>query len=292
MKKFLMMACVGVLALGLSVQDAEAKRLGGGSSKGMQRESVTQKSATPPTQATPHAPAAAPVAPVAQPKRSWMGPLAGLAAGLGIAALMSHFGMGEGMGNMLMILLLVGAAVFVFKMFLSKRQPAAGVNEPLQYAGAGLPGMAPPPEQPFAPASSHAAVDSGAAPVSRNIPADFDQAGFLRIAKVNFIRLQAANDAGNLDDIREFTTPEMFAEIKMDIGERKGAAQETDVQSVEAELLDVITEPTRHIASVRFHGMIVEQKGTPAERFDEVWHLVKPLDGSRGWAIAGIQQLN
>lgn len=290
MKKFLMMACVGVLALGLSVQDAEAKRLGGGSSKGMQRESVTQKQATPPTQATPHTPAAAPVAP---PKRSWMGPLAGLAAGLGIAALMSHFGMGEGMGNMLMILLLVGAAFVVFKLFMSKRQgAAAGMNDPLQYAGAGAPGMPPPVQHFEAQGSGSAAVDASAAPVSRSIPADFDQAGFLRIAKVNFIRLQAANDAGNLDDIREFTTPEMFAEIKMEIGERRGASQETDVQSLEAELLDVISEPSRHIASVRFHGMISEQKGAAAERFDEVWHLIKPVDGSRGWSIAGIQQLN
>ena len=295
MKKFLMMACAGVLALGLSVQDAEAKRLGGGGSKGMQRESVTQKQATPPTQATPHTPAAAPTpAPAAQPKRSWMGPLAGLAAGLGIAALMSHFGMGEAMGNMLMIGLLVLAAVVVFKLLFRKRQPDAGLaNNPLQYAGAGNAGMSPTPVQRFEPAAAgSAAVDAQSAPVSRNIPADFDQAGFLRIAKVNFIRLQAANDAGNLDDIREFTTPEMFAEIKMDIEDRKGAAQETDVQSVEAELLDVITEPSRHIASVRFHGMISEQKGAAAERFDEVWHLVKPVDGSRGWSIAGIQQLN
>jgi len=27
-----------------------------------------------------------------------------------------------------------------------------------------------------------------------------------------------------------------------------------------------------------------------AAPFDEVWHLVKPVDGSREWAIAGIQQ--
>lgn len=286
MKKFLLMLCAGVLTLGLTVQDAEAKRLGGGGSKGMQRESVTQRQATPPAQATPHTPAAAPTAPTAQPKRSWMGPLAGLAAGLGIAALMSHFGMGEGMGNMLMILLLVAAAVFVFKLLFRKAQPS---GNGMQYAGA--PGVTPP-LQSFEPASGGAGFNPAAAPVSRGIPADFDQAGFLRVAKVNFIRLQVANDTGNLDDIREFTTPEMFAEIKMDIDERKGAAQETDVQSVEAELLDVITESSRHIASVRFHGLISEQKGAPAEHFNEVWHLVKPLDGSRGWSIAGIQQLN
>jgi predicted lipid-binding transport protein (Tim44 family) len=296
MKRFLMMLCAGVLALGLTVQDAEAKRLGGGSSKGMQRESVTQRQATPPTQATPHAPAATPAAPTpaAQPKRSWMGPLAGLAAGLGIAALMSHFGMGEAMGNMMMVLLLVAVALFAFKFFMRKSQPVGGLrNDGLQYAGAGNPVPSAAPVQSFEPVlAAQTVADVPPEPAVRNIPADFDQVGFLRVAKVNFIRLQAANDAGNLDDLREFTTPEMFAEIKMDIAERQGAMQETNVQTVEAELLEVVSEASRHIASVRFHGMISEQKGAPAERFDEVWHLVKPIDNSRGWAIAGIQQVN
>jgi predicted lipid-binding transport protein (Tim44 family) len=41
---------------------------------------------------------------------------------------------------------------------------------------------------------------------------------------------------------------------------------------------------------VRFHGLIREEKDGVATPFDEVWHLVKPTDGSREWAIAGIQQ--
>lgn len=62
-------------------------------------------------------------------------------------------------------------------------------------------------------------------------PAGFDAEAFIRTAKVNFIRLQAANDAGNLDDIREFTSPEMFAEIKMQMGERGQAKQEPTLPS-------------------------------------------------------------
>jgi predicted lipid-binding transport protein (Tim44 family) len=61
------------------------------------------------TSRTGHA-GAAPMAGAAAPKRNWMGPLAGLAAGLGIAALMSHLGMGEAMGNFLMLALLAVAA--------------------------------------------------------------------------------------------------------------------------------------------------------------------------------------
>ena len=122
------------------------------------------------------------------------------------------------------------------------------------------------------------------------IPADFDVNGFLRQAKLNFVRLQAANDAGNMDDIRECTTPEMYAEIKLELQERGGALQKTEVVQVNAELLDVTTEEKRHIASVRYTGLIRETPNAQPEAFDEVWHLTKPTDGSHGWMIAGIQQ--
>jgi predicted lipid-binding transport protein (Tim44 family) len=123
------------------------------------------------------------------------------------------------------------------------------------------------------------------------VPADFDVAGFVRNAKVHYIRLQAANDAGNLEDIRAFTTPEMFAELKMDIAERGHAAQETDVLDIEAEVLEVVEEGDRYVASVRFTGHIREEKNGPVETVDEVWHLVKPRDGKSGWLLAGIQPL-
>jgi predicted lipid-binding transport protein (Tim44 family) len=139
------------------------------------------------------------------------------------------------------------------------------------------------------PVAGAAAAGTGAAS-SANIPADFDVAGFVRNAKVHFIRLQAANDAGNLDDIREFTTPEMFAELKMDLSERVGGAQETDVVAVEADVIDVVEEINRYVVSVRFTGQIREEKHGSIESFDEVWHLVKPRDGKGGWLLAGIQQ--
>ena len=106
-----------------------------------------------------------------------------------------------------------------------------------------------------------------------------------------FIRLQAANDAGDLNDLRAFTTPEMFAAVKLDLQERGPTAQRTDVVRVDAEVLDVASEADRQVVSVRFHGLIREQIDGVAEPFDEVWHLVKPADGSREWAIAGIQQV-
>ena len=274
-----------IVALGLNIGDAEAaKRLGGGKSVGMQREAVAPKPAAP-TQAAPAPNTPAPAAaPAAQPKRNWLGPIAGLAAGLGIAALLSHFGLGEGMANFLMIALLAMAAVFVFKLLF--RRKAEPQSSPLQYAGAGNTGMTPPPVAPQYGSAAPAAPTAAA-----TIPAGFDVDGFLRVAKLNFVRLQAANDAGNLEDIREFTTPEMFAEIKMDFAERKGAAQVTDVVSIEADVLEVAEEPTRYVVSVRFTGLVREDKDAAAEPIDEIWHLVKPREGKGGWLLAGIQQI-
>ena len=112
----------------------------------------------------------------------------------------------------------------------------------------------------------------------------------MRNAKVSFIRLQAANDVGNLDDIREFTTPEMFAEISLNLADRGKAVQETEVVTIDAEVLEVAEEATRYIVSLRFRGLIREDKDAAAEPIDEVWHMVKPRDGKGGWVVAGIQQ--
>ena len=221
-----------------------------------------------------------------------MGPLTGLAAGLGLAALLSHFGLGEGLGDVLMILMVVAAAVFALGMLFRKRPLESDpMSEPMQYAGIGGPSMGPPRDA-IAPTSpSTSPTPASVAAISRAIPADFDQDGFLRIAKFNFIRLQAANDAGNLDDIREFTTPEMFAEIRLDFADCKEAVQANDIVTLDAELLEVLSEPARHVASVRFRGMIREERDAAAQPFDEVWNLLKPADGSRGWVLAGIQPL-
>ena len=292
MKKILMTGFVALLALGLNYGEAEAARMGGGKSVGMQRQSVAPKPATPaqaaPAPVTP-SPAAAPAA---APKRNWLGPIAGLAAGLGIAALLSHFGMGAGMANFLMIALLAMAAFFIFKLVFrrnpSATQQAMNPAEPMRYAGAGNSGMEPPPQPVFQPDS----VASVSEPSIQRIPEGFDAEGFLRVAKLNFVRLQAANDAKNLEDIREFTCPELFAEIKMQMDERGNGPQQTDVVTLEARLLEVSTEGNQHIASVHFSGMIRETAGATAASFDEIWNLNKSTGDGKGWVIAGIQQVN
>ena len=287
MKNVLFAVFVSVVALGLSAGEAEAARFGGGKSFGMQRQSVAPRPAPAPHQATPATPSAPVGAPAAAPRRNWMGPIAGLAAGLGIAALLSHFGMGEGMANILMIALLAMAAVFVLKLLFRRNQPATRPTEPLQYAGLGHS----PATAPTQTAFPFAAGATPSAPAA-NHPAGFDSEAFLRVAKLNFVRLQAANDAKNLDDIREFVSPELYAEIKLQMDERGNAAQQTDIVTLNAELLEVVSEASRHIASVHFSGMIREEAGAAAGPFSEVWHLSKPSEGNKGWIIAGIQQLN
>jgi predicted lipid-binding transport protein (Tim44 family) len=214
----------------------------------------------------------------------WMGPIAGLAAGLGIAALLSHFGMGEGMANFVMLALLIMAGVFVFRLiFARKQQP----QNSMQYAGAD---NSPAHSDPVQFNPGYAAASGAVAANVAEIPAGFDAPGFLRQAKLNFVRLQAANDRGDMTDINGFTSPELFAEIQMQYQERGRSAQQTDVVQLEADLLDVSVEGSNEIASVRFYGQIREVVNAAPEAFNEVWHLVRPRDGSRGWIIAGIQQ--
>jgi predicted lipid-binding transport protein (Tim44 family) len=275
-------------------------------------DAVPAKPAAPVAQPTAPATAGAAAAAAAAPRRSWMGPIAGLAAGLGIAALMSHLGLGAEFGNLIMMVLLAVAAFALIRFLMRRFMPSnpAAANGGMQLAGAGAPvAKAPlsfPDERPaqyrgLQPGADAAREGTGgiatpaASPpplAAASLPAGFDVAAFERIAKMIFIRLQAANDAGDLKDLRAFTTPEMFAAVRLDLQERGPTAQRTDVVRVDAEVLDVASEADRQVVSVRFHGLIREQIDGVAEPFDEVWHLVKPTDGSREWAIAGIQQSN
>jgi predicted lipid-binding transport protein (Tim44 family) len=334
MRSLLICALAAGLVFGLAPTSSEAKRLGGGKSYGMQRNTPDKPAQAPQSPpATPNAPAAAAAptagaaAAAAAPKRSWMGPIAGLAAGLGLAALLGHFGLGAEFANLLMFALLAVVAVVVIRLLMRRFAGGTANGRGLAYAGGagsspvgnGLAGdgagrvpaptleslkVASPPALPGSAAASWGSSTgagsrlaepvAGATAIGASrpvaLPPGFDTAAFERIAKTIFIRLQAANDAGDLNDLRNFTTPELFAELRLDLQERGGAAQQTDVVTVEAKVLDCAEEADRQIVSVHFQGLMREAADTEATPFDEVWHLVKPVDGSRPWAIAGVQQ--
>lgn len=309
MKKLWVAMMVVALSLSMGISTVEAKRFGGGGSFGRQSHSVTRQSRLPaPSQATnptkPAAPAATPQSTPAKPASPWRNILGGALLGLGLGALLSHFGLGGAMASMISTLLMVGllvvAVMFIARLFRRKtddQQPRPayagyGGNDPASSAPFDVPGIGSriEPSQPAALQSAQpASAGTDAAPWG--IPAGFDTAGFLRHAKTHFIRMQAAWDKADINDIREFTTPEMYAEVRLQLQERGASPNNTDVVSLEAELLGIETVGDDYLASVRFHGMLKEALNAPAEPFEEVWNLAKPVNGQGGWLLAGIQQV-
>jgi predicted lipid-binding transport protein (Tim44 family) len=207
------------------------------------------------------------------------------------------------MANVVMIALIAIAALMVFRFFMNRRKNA---NTPA-YASAGAGAVSPfggmsqrepnyvPPSAPggygprlVEPVAASMITDAPQVAV----PAGFDTEAFLRNAKIYFVRLQDAWDRGNSSDIREFTTPQMFAEVKQDIDDRGSQPNRTDVVQLNADMLGVEDTNTESLASVRFHGLIRETEGAAAEPFVEVWNLSKQKYGNEGWLLAGIQQVS
>ena len=190
-------------ALAFSIPEADARRLGGGKSIGQQSGNVTQRSAAPQQPAAaPQAPARPAAAPAATGGNRWLGPIAGLAAGLGLAALASYLGFGEELASFMLIALLVFAAVVVFRMLASRRTP--GGPQPAYQGGYSPANLGQEATVRYSPLPQ-AAVDARA-PVpsvgpaaasggSWGVPAELDVEAFVRTAKVQFVRLQAVFDA-------------------------------------------------------------------------------------------------
>jgi predicted lipid-binding transport protein (Tim44 family) len=310
LSSLIVVVCIALASLGVS-HDAEAKRLGGGRSIGkpsnVTQNNTAQKQAAP-TNATPtNAAPAAPVAPAAAavaPKRPWGAMLGGLAAGLGIAALFSALGMGgqlaSAMGSILMVLLLVGAVFFIWRMFKMRGQgglkmagasslqvPDAKVprgNDVGYYRHAGAEGLS---------SASFKPTEAATQTMSRfgSTPEGFDEAGFLATAKTHYTRLQQAWDSGNLADLERFCTPEMFGELKDQIAAREGV-DKTDVVTLEAQLLGIEDMSGIYHASVEFSGLIREETFGGAAPFREIWNLSRDKNGQSGWLLTGIEQFN
>ncbi|RSE91616.1 Tim44 domain-containing protein [Achromobacter aegrifaciens] len=301
--------------------DAEARRAGGGSSVGRQSSNVTQQRQAPPpppaarnTAGATAAPAAAGAATAgaatagAAAKRGasrWHGPSAGIAAGLGIAALLSSMGLSGAFAEFLGSALLIAAVVFAV-MFIIRRLRGSGPRTATQGAFGGA-NNAPGQQQqqpmwretlkPAAPAAA-APVAAAAAPAAMPkmgddnnwfVPGDFDTPNFLKQAKEQFVRIQAVWDSGSTDGLREFLTDDLITELKPQLAERGAAPNKTEVVLLNAEMLGIETVSDGHLASVRFSGMLREAPGAEAFRFEEVWNLFKPANG--GWLLAGIQQI-
>jgi predicted lipid-binding transport protein (Tim44 family) len=128
---------------------------------------------------------------------------------------------------------------------------------------------------------------AAAAPPSKE--GEFDADSFLHGAKLSFVKLKLAGELGRLDRIRDLTTAEIYDQLQASKGGRLGKA---DLVSLNAELVKMVTQGDRNVASVRFSGMVREAPGAAPVGFEEFWSLSKPLDSASGWLLAGIQQVH
>ena len=273
---------IALIGLSLIAIDADARRLSGGRNLGMQRSAPAQQQAAPKSPAQQQQQQAAPATPAQQPTGAskWLGPLAGLALGAGLAALFLNNGWAGLLAGMLLIGLILAALTFAARAMLRNRVAQA----PLQYAGAGAG------TQPTLDALPGGAGMHSVAATTGRWPAGFDATEFVRHARLNFVRLQEAYDRKDLSTMSDFLAPGVYREIEADIRAAGAAEERTEVLTLEAEVLDVAQEAGSYIVSVRFTGMIRESAGREAEPFTEIWHLEKPLSGRSGWVVAGIQQ--
>jgi len=317
--KFLAAAMIVVSSVSMLAvtHDAEARRMGGGGSFGRQSSNIMKNRA--PAAQTPTtvnrssaAPAGAAANAGAAAQRSgfsrFLGPIAGIAAGLGIAALLSSLGLGGAMLEFLSSALLIAIVIFGV-MFIVRRlrggqarpayQGASPMqrqsNEPAQgsrhqYSGQGASAGG------FQQSGNLSATDfSGNAPAAAEpadkswfIPGDFDTPTFLQTAKKQFVTIQGLWDKGDIEELKNYLTEDLVAELSPQITSRAGQSQ-TEVVLLNAELLGIEQVQDGHLASVRFSGMLREDAQEAAFRFEEVWNLYK--ENNSGWLLAGIQQI-
>jgi len=279
MKK-LLTVLVALCGLSMIAVDADARRLGGSRNLGTQRN-MQQAPKAPAQQQAAGTPAQAPAAATGN---KWLGPLAGLALGAGFMALFLNNGMTGVLAGLLLLAAIIGVASLAFR---SLRSRAA----PMQYAGNSQPQSQPQSQPESAPWGSGAGAAAHSVATTSRWPADFNADEFIRHARLNFVKLQAAHDARDATALADFLTPDILAAVQEQWQDEGPTAGTTDVVTLESEVLDVATEGLLYIVSVRFSGLIRESANTEAQSFAEIWHLEKPLRGNTGWLVSGIQQV-
>ena len=279
--------------------DAEARRFGGGASSGRQSTNVMQQrqATQAPVAAAPTAGAAAAGTGARAGGSRWLGPLAGIAAGLGIAALLSHLGLGGALADLLVIALIAGVAFFGIRFLM--RSMGSNAAAPAGAAGGGMNRQAfdqnrgqQPAQQPvqnlFGAGAASQSAHSEPVVGSWFIPAGFDQQTFIEESKRQFIAIQKAWDEGDRAELRDRLTDDFFSEFSAQLDQRTGV-NKTEVVLLNADLLGIEKLPDGYLSSVRFSGMIKEDDNAEASGFEEVWNLYKQ-DG-QGWLLAGLQQM-
>jgi predicted lipid-binding transport protein (Tim44 family) len=275
LRRWMLGACALVLATGVGAETATQRRPATPTT--LPRQAVPQARSAPAEAQTPTSESPRPTSsPVSASARNWwLALLATLVGGLGVVALLA-------------------------RRRVRSSAPAPTYSEGWQ--GIGGPSYAPRPVTVRVdPRSGRPETIRGTArtvplpPRQENlkrpfgVPADFDAPAFLADARQSFVRLQSAWDRSDLHELDECTTDEMFNALAHELRVRAGPSR-TEVVDLTASLLGIETAAGEYRASVRFSGNL--KVNGDDERLDEVWNLSRPVDGSSGWLLAGIQQLN
>lgn len=259
-----------LVSFGLVVNEASAKRFGAGRSFGVQRSASSMYKSSPSQSSS-----------VFAQKSSTGSKWGGILGGALVGGLLASLFMGHGLGTGILTWLILGAVIFlVIGFFRSRMQPGSPAGYASTHPGRNFQ------ENPLSNFTN--SFGNSASESETLYPAGFNADQFLRQAKVTFIRLQTAYDQKNLKDLGDFTAPEVFAEIKMQLDERGDATNKTDVIHLDAELLDVSMQSNTLIASVRFTGSIKENED-PVIALDEIWHF-RQFEPRGEWVVGGIQQ--
>ncbi|AOY02189.1 hypothetical protein BJP62_03800 [Jeongeupia sp. USM3] len=287
---------LGLLTISLFASPlAEAKRLGGSRSTGMQRSTAPKQAPQAPMQQAAPAPAQTPAQ---QPARSGVGTaLAGAAVGaaggymLGKALNASGSAESESGGFPWGWILLLGGLTAAGVMYMRRRNRAAPSYGPVPAAAGGAANWKA--QQP-APTDRVFRIGEGmgaTAPVQAitRLPDGTESAAFLRQARASFLHMQALNSPEQLEELRNYLTPQMFDTLQAEIGSNQDLAEFPELQ---VELIDTGDDNGQLVASARFSGKVSESLGAPAVPFAEVWHFVKLKPNDPRWVLAGIQQVN
>jgi predicted lipid-binding transport protein (Tim44 family) len=306
MKKLLLLL-VTITSFTMFTQVAEAKRFGGGKSMGffkkMPSKKFGQKQSSNKAQKPAAASSAAGKAGAASGASKWLGPLAGLAAGGLLAAMI--FGDGFDGIQMFDILLFALIAFMLFKIFGRKRaqynQEYASQGD--QYAGhdtedhvAGQNQQAREVYQAdevkdYSQTGSiiGSAVSGNAQPIT-HLPSWFDEASFVENAKSHFVSVQKAWDAADVKEIESYCSEELFAALSAEMAGMKAGDNHTEVDELNVEFVDAVIDGEYLVVSVRFTGYIIEEQGADSHAFSEIWHIRRLEIGEGNWQISGIQQ--
>lgn len=323
MKNLLAVLAVAMVLVTTSMDADAAKRFGGGSSFGRPAPALKQAAPKAPTpgfnqtaprqqQAQPSAAKGAAAAAAAKSASPWRNILMGAAAALGITALLSALGLSEGLGQIVMMLLLAMVLFFAFRFVVGlvasrRMQQSAGTSHRTSpHASAYEAAPRPQPEPEVRPSAAPVAAAAAATPgsvmdmfekggaaervPSLSIPDGFDTAGFESVARENFIKLQQAWDTGNVIDISDFTTDDFFILVTHKLRERETKQQKSEVIDLTAKLLGFEEQDDENVAVVSFNGAM--KIDGEFEEVHEYWVLVQKKDGSSGWLLAGIEQAN